>query len=217
MNLPPEPVPPVHEVALLLPWYLNGQLGEAERLEVERHLAACDACCEELTALQSLRANYRELQLAEPGPSPSVRAALFAQLPPALSPSPTRRTRNARWLDALSGIFRPAWVQVAVSLLVITQFAVLGSMLYRTPGEVVTSRAVARPTTRLRIVFVGTATQEQEVAVLRGIGGRVVDGPDAGGAYLIELAPQPPAALAQRLKALREQTDVVRNLELVPP
>ena len=36
------------EVALLLPWYVNGALDGSERLRVERHVHSCILCRREL-------------------------------------------------------------------------------------------------------------------------------------------------------------------------
>lgn len=211
MSLESEPMPAVHAEALLLPWYLGGELGATERRQVEQHLAGCTACRGELAQLAGLRSRYRATLAAEPEPAASVRDQLMARLAVA-------ETTNARPLLWLRALYQPAWMPVAASVLIVMQFAALGWLLMHpvAPSGPV-ARAVPTAATRLRITFAGEASQAQVVGALRGISARIVAGPDASGAYLIELDSTSPTALAQQLKALRAQPALVRELELAPP
>src|SRR5215467_6346696 len=75
-----EKTPDVHEIVLLLPWYLNGKLAEGERIEVERHLSNCPECRRELESLSEVRTQTREMLAAVPGPSDRVRQAVMQQI-----------------------------------------------------------------------------------------------------------------------------------------
>ncbi|MFL5617657.1 MAG: anti-sigma factor family protein [Gemmatimonadaceae bacterium] len=71
-----------------LPDYLNDRLDAARRREVESHLAACDACREELSLLRALRVTMRR--------APVVDAeSIAAVIPPYRAPA--RRGWATRW------------------------------------------------------------------------------------------------------------------------
>ncbi|NJO35342.1 MAG: hypothetical protein HC869_21895, partial [Rhodospirillales bacterium] len=66
----------IHPEAALLPWYLNGTLGDAESRQVAGHLQSCAACRSELDELSMgdchydgiVRAAARRRQTGEPRP-----------------------------------------------------------------------------------------------------------------------------------------------------
>jgi len=53
MKIIPESGAPVHpDISALIPWYVNGTIGERERRHVDAHLAQCAHCRDELTREQ---------------------------------------------------------------------------------------------------------------------------------------------------------------------
>jgi anti-sigma factor RsiW len=60
MRLYPIDDPAHSEVADLLPWYANGTLEDDERARVERHLADCIGCKQELLELRKMQTMYNE-------------------------------------------------------------------------------------------------------------------------------------------------------------
>jgi anti-sigma factor RsiW len=79
---------PNGDVRDALPDYLNDRLGTARRREVELHLAACDACRDELSLLRALRVTMHR------APSVDVEAIASA-IPPYRAPA--RRGWQTSW------------------------------------------------------------------------------------------------------------------------
>src|SRR5258708_2819587 len=99
----------------LLPWYVTGQLDEADRERVERHLAGCASCELELRLERRLADRWREV-------APDVELGwhrLRARLEP--PPPPARRNRKA-------SLAARAWRSASrptVAALIAAQFALL--------------------------------------------------------------------------------------------
>jgi anti-sigma factor RsiW len=206
----------VHPAALLLPWYVNGGLGDPERREVEEHLATCAACRSELASISQLREQTRAFFDAAPAPSPAARQAVMARLQPRIV-QPGLLDRLARTLQDL---LAPKWAPAALMLVVVGQFAGLGWLASRPQGgngPATISRAVPTPAVRLKILFnpdVSTSTLQR---TLRELGGRIVDGPGADGAFIVELTPDAPKVIGARIRSLRERPDLVQKIESAPP
>jgi anti-sigma factor RsiW len=75
------------EMRDLLPDLVHGQLGAAQRAELEAHVAGCDACRDEVALLQRVRAAL---------PVPSVDVAAIGRALPAY-----RAARTRRWTPLL--------------------------------------------------------------------------------------------------------------------
>ena len=206
----------VHPAALLLPWYVNGSLGDPERRGVEEHLVTCAACRGELASISQLREQTRAFFDEAPVPSPAARQAVMARLQPrVVQPGP---------LDRLARIFQdlltPKWAPAALMLVVVGQFAGLGWLATRPEGgsgPATISRAVPTPAVRLKILFnpdVPTSTLQR---TLRELGGRIVDGPTADGAFIVELTPDSPKVIGARIRSLREQPNLVQKIESATP
>src|SRR5579864_3619220 len=89
-----------HEAALLLPWYVTGQLEHLERARVDAHLKVCARCRAELAREQRLERQVSNL-------APDVErgwTALQARLD-----EPPPRNRLGRGLSKVEGLGRKAW------------------------------------------------------------------------------------------------------------
>jgi len=151
----------------LLPWYANGTLAPEEHERVERHLARCARCREELEVLRAMRREIKTLDAA-PAPGDVVRA---------------------RVLRAAPGARRPAWMPVALaaSVAVIALQAALLVSLWR-PAEPRYAPLGASPArVTLQVRFAPDATEREMRALLRAVNGTIVDGPGALGVYRIRL------------------------------
>ncbi len=63
------------EIATLLPWYVNGTLGVAERDRVLEHLQSCDDCREGVSLCMDMQASAQQA-----GPTPILPATTSAQI-----------------------------------------------------------------------------------------------------------------------------------------
>lgn len=196
-----------HEEAQeLLPWLANGTLAGTELERVQAHLQTCAGCRTELALLHTLRA-------AGPGAAPvgDAEAALARLLPQLDAPSalPLAQTGPAPvvqgWRARLAANDR-SWLRVAVGL----QLCVIGvlcAMLFRpsaSPDAQAGAYRLLGADAGVRSSLVVTFrpdTPERELRriVLAG-GARVVGGPTATGAWLLDTGEAPDAVLA-RLRA----------------
>ena len=204
----------VHPASLLLPWYLSGQLSEPERREVERHLTGCPSCSEELESLSALRVQTRDMFVRDAGPSPGVKRAVMSEV--------RDRAVRPRLIDrivrATLGLSWPVWVRGFAMLLIVGQFGAL-AWLISGPGASpeLTSRSVLADAVRLRIAFNPAAAERDVQGAIRDLGGRVVDGPTADGAYIVELSGGSPQEVSVKLRALRERPGLVERIEGAAP
>ncbi len=213
MSDAPEPTPDVHPAALLLPWSVNGQLSAAERREIEEHLAACPGCQAELASLTALRADIHEMAEQAPGPSVNVRRRVMSQV--------RARTERVGVLEQLAAaarfLLRPKWAPALVMLVIVGQMGALLWLERQPSSPPVISRGLPSRAVRLRIYFNPDAQQRMVQSAIRDIGGRVIDGPAADGAYIVELASAPPSVISAKLQGLRARPDIVTRFELASP
>jgi hypothetical protein len=191
------------EVQLLLPWHSTGKLDEAEQALVEAHLAECELCRADVGAEPALRA---ALDLASP--VTSGWAALEARVRRA-SPEPRRTARP--WLAAGRRLMRPErlkWVVAAqFAALVVLGVAALPDSPpaardgpYRVLGD-----AAAARSGNVLAMFRPEASEAALRHSLQASGARLVDGPTAAGAYLLDV---PGGENGRPLAALRHDPSV---------
>jgi anti-sigma-K factor RskA len=196
-------------VDALLPWYVNGTLRGEELALVERHVRGCRQCQLEIDWLRQVFAACAALSPLEDAPT--------EPLPPARIATPARwRNRPAWWTEG----WRSAapWVRglLAAQLAAI---AVLGTTIViepRNPPTYQTLGAASRsmPSRNAVAVVFDPAAPEAEIRrIVSGIGARIVDGPTAANAFVLEL---PPAQSDRALRSLRAET-LVRLAEPLGP
>lgn len=176
----------------MLPWYVTGQLETADRLLVDAHLATCAVCREDLAAERRLAVAVRDL----PHEASHHWERLAATLPPG--------SRHVRWWRQP---VRLAWfvaAQAAVLLLCIglltSRTAPPNQVIYHTLGD-----GPARRTGNVLIMFKPETSRPAIEQAVAQTGGRLIEGPTAAGAYLLDIAPgKRDAALA----SLRRRADV---------
>lgn len=212
------------ELAELLPWFVNGALGVAERRRVERHLRRCSECRREVEEEEALRA-----ALATPGPWPAVDAeaslqlllrridsgegaeldavAAAAEQPAPVEPAVGRR--RARTLSRFLAELGAAPLSWRLAALVPTGVAVCLALLLVAPGGVGVSPAPDRatgfdlladpgpsgPSLRLWVRPAdGIAERELRELLVRARA-QIVAGPTSRGVYTV-LVPVPPGGTA---------------------
>jgi hypothetical protein len=157
----------------LLPWLVNGTLGDDERALVESHVRSCVRCRIDLKAEQQLQ------------------AALRAQ--PAIHVAPQREIeRLLQTIDAPPKSRRRTWTPALAAGIVA---AVLGSAIWlasdgfrEVPSEYSTLTTGAADTSaELDVVFAPSITAAQMQALLDEVGGTIVAGPSDVGRYRVRL------------------------------
>jgi hypothetical protein len=191
VHLDPDPHAAVQK---LLPWFLTGRLEDAERAQVEEHLAACADCRAELET-------ERAWQLLQPGQGAQVdveagwanmRALLAGHGPRHADDVPAPPSRAARGgMAAEEAGQQPA-----------------GDYRALAADPVDSASAVVR--------FRPDATEAQIRASLKASGARLVDGPTVTDAYVVKL---PRDRYTEGLAKLRRQPGValVEALETASP
>lgn len=166
----------------LLPWYATGQLGPAERAQVESHLYSCAACREQLTVERRLIGEFQSS-------SPQIQsgwARLKARIDP---PRPAPSFKFPIFADLWGILSRPAVATLAAAQLAL--IVVGGSALYSlTRPDYHVLGSAPLPASANAIVMFGPNAKEAEVQdALKAANASIVGGPTAAGAYLVHLDP----------------------------
>lgn len=192
---------PHRDTQELLPWHVTGRLDAGETALVEAHLAACAECRGALEAERKLASEMAMLPLdAEAGWSELRRHLVFA---PSRS-GPFRQAGQAlRRAFAWPG--KVGWLMAGqLAVLVVVAIGLLpreGPAPYHTLGN-----TTAQRTGNVVVVF-RTDTREQDLRrTLNDSRARLVDGPTAAGAYVLEV---PAADRPSIIAALQRQPNIV--------
>lgn len=214
-----EPDPHV-AVQKLLPWYLTGRLEDAERAQVDEHLADCPECRAELET-------ERSWQLLQPGEAAQADVeAGWANMRALLGGHAARSADDeappARGGRLLAGFLgrRPtgrAWAAPAL-LSVALALAVGYTLKPQAPAAADYHALAATPADAATAVvrFRPDATEAQIRRSLNESGARLVDGPTVTDAYVVRL---PRDRYTEALAKLRRQPGValVEALETATP
>jgi anti-sigma-K factor RskA len=187
MRLYPIDDPQHSEVADLLPWFANGTLDEEERVRVERHLADCIACKQDLVGLRNVQTMYADEALDVAASEGLARLQGRIEQIEA-SRGPRQRLRSA-------GVqLRRAWhwwgaVLVTQAVIIV---ALAAAYLNRSEPQyyhtLAATRAPAQTSAALVVVFAADRTEGEIRDLLRSLHARIADGPTAEGAYTLEVA-----------------------------
>lgn len=189
---------PHDEAQLLLPWYVNGTLDPDAAAMVESHLAACADCRREAEAERILCRDVAELPVAAeqdwvaPSTRPDrrpVHTAPFAFL---------RRRVSLGW--ALTGQLATA-AALVLALLTPSALQPPPDAPYRALGS-----PVEHPAGNAIIVFDPAQSEGYMRAALLRVNAQIVDGPNASGAYVLNV---PRAKRGEALAQLRSLPNVV--------
>jgi anti-sigma factor RsiW len=215
-----ETLPPgIHPEAALLPWYANGTLGETERQQVAAHLENCAACRTEFEEIKGLKADLTELYAAQTGPSPKTARAVLGAVAQDTAARRTNMATHGSWIDGVDQWFRslflPRWVPTLAATILIAQVGLLlWTTMPATQPEQVTTRMLDMQTARIRVAFQEAATEGQIRLLLQTVHGRIVDGPNPNGLYIIEVLAADAETSREKLERMRARIDVVRSADL---
>jgi anti-sigma factor RsiW len=181
-------VPKHEEICSLIPWYVNGTIGDLDRQRVDAHLRTCAACREDL--LQERRV-YQRMAAAVSveymsGPSLKRLHATLDRLdagerrleaPPVERPS----GRSMPWHGLLAASV--AVMAVALSLLAATGWIQIRARATQ-PNYYTVTTSAARPRDEvIRAVFSPTITLVELQAILDEAQLRIISGPTEAGVY----------------------------------
>jgi hypothetical protein len=204
--------PRVHEeVTTLIPWYVNGSLGEQERQRLDAHLLLCGNCRDALAQERRVYDSVSVEPAVEYMPAASLKR-LQARLdsldaaacapPPAAAAAHRGRRRSLPWQGlmaaslavmavALSWLAADRWMQSRAPT---SGYVTVTSARPRVPGEVI------------RAVFSPAITLIELQAILDAAQLRIVAGPTEAGVY--SLAANSERPVSSSLALLRRHSDV---------
>lgn len=196
-----------HETAQqLLPWLLNGRLEGDERAWVAQHVDGCRACRDDLETLRLLQAHCRQADVAADAADAAGSDAGWRRLRPRLKHAAgdgSWRRLSPRWTP---GAHWMGWAVAAQALAIL----MLGLAVWRQSAEPAApyrtlGRTPASSDGRLVVMFDAGLTEARLRALVTGAGARIVDGPNATGAYVLAV---PADRLTAALATLRAAPDV---------
>jgi len=207
------------DIEMLLPFYVTGRLEPAEADRVAGYVARHPEIERQVPIIEEERARTIAANQAIP-PRP---AANFGRLAAAIAASPARpgpRWRGVaeRIADVLVMPFagNPRWAGAAAVLLILAQAAAIAILLARPHDPGTYTEAGGQPTVRaggtLALVhFTRGATAAAVADLLAGLDAAIVDGPRAGGLFVVRLGPADlgEAERTARLEALKRRSDLI--------
>jgi hypothetical protein len=222
MKIIPGTGSPVHpDISALIPWYVNGRIGERERRRVDAHLAQCAHCRDELTREQWVYRKMTAETAVEHMPAVSLNR-LQARLDglgvaksereeeeeggaadAAWAPQPRRRSMPWQGLMAAS----VAVMAVALSLLAADRWVQYRARAAAPPAYYTVTTAVPRaPDEAIRAVFSPTITLSELQSILDEAQLRIVSGPTEAGVYSLAAKSRQP--VSSSLALLRSHAQV---------
>ena len=188
---------PHGEAQRLLPWLVNGRLDADEAAWLHSHVEGCDDCRRDIEALRALQAHCLHASPAAGNVDAGwqrMRTRLASQ-----QASPGRTRLAARWHA------RPRWQP----LLLAAQAALIAGLalvLWRVPRDAnqpagYRTLGAAAPVAQLVVVFDGDVREARLRRLLQATGARIVDGPNAAGAYTLAVSPDRVASVRDALQA----------------
>jgi hypothetical protein len=195
----PLPTREHRELQTLLPWYAADALDPADRLKVERHLAHCARCREELGQESHLQSKLERTSFDVEHDWSSLRARIEGQ---SSGRSPRALLASARrWIAAPA---QPAWgwLLAAQSLLLVTLG--VGAFYWSQPRYHALSAPSPAPGGNVIVMFRPDTPEKDFREALRSGGVRLVDGPTEAGVYVLHAPPETRAAVIAALHRRRE-------------
>jgi hypothetical protein len=203
---------PVHpEISSLIPWYVNGSIGERDRRRVDEHLVLCAQCHEEWAREKWIHRQMNAENAVEYMPVPSLNR-LQARLDgiqiesPAHTPAvPEPAVRGAMpWTGLMAASV--AVMAVAISLLAADRWRQYGAQQAAAPVYHTTTAPRTRaPNEAIRAVFSPQITLTELQAILDEAQLRIVSGPSEAGVYSLAANSSRPVSSSLALLRGHEQ------------
>jgi anti-sigma factor RsiW len=205
-------------VAELLPWFATGTLSPDEQAMVERHIASCTSCTQELRLLHGVGSAFRALEADTQHPAPSLARTMAA-----IDRLESRRAPASRLASWVSWLWNPsasfARVALAAQLVLILALGSLVIVQRRNDQafSTLSGESGAQSGARLTLTFVPTASEESIRQLLAEVRGEIVSGPSALGVYVVRLTGETDdPRIDAAVQRLRSRPAVVRFVEREP-
>jgi hypothetical protein len=206
------------EISALLPWYVNGTIGEQDRQRVDAHLNLCPSCrgdlvrerliCRSMTVETAVEhmpaASLKRLQARLDGVSAAPADAEPQTDTPTHVSSAQKPRRSAAWQAAMAASIAVA--VVALSLLAADRWLQFRARTSAPSYYTVTTSAARAPGEVIRAVFSPTITLAELQAILDETHLRIVSGPTEAGVY--SLAAKSGRPVSSSLALLRSNSNV---------
>jgi anti-sigma factor RsiW len=203
--------PATHKVVdTLLPWFVNGTLDADERALVERHVAECARCRQEVEWLRGLHAACVAGEASPEGSGAFRKLRRRLEAPRRRAGRASARFLHTPWTH---------WVMGVQLVLIAGLGALMFQDTFQDADRAGRYRTLAAPSAvlpargALVVVFDPNTPEIELRRVLREAGARVVDGPTASNAYVLDV---PSNRQAQALQTLRAERAVALAEELAP-
>jgi hypothetical protein len=187
----------------LLPWYVNGSLDREESAEVEAHLAECAECRAELALERSLNVQMTNLPLDVEQGWATLRQRLEQR-----ASKPSALTQLKASFDFLRRPVAVGWALAAPAACFAFVVGAASIFVTHTDNGPYHTLGSPRPAARgsLVVVFKPTTSEQELREILRRSGARLVDGPTAADAYVLQIRA---GGLTEALSQLRADSHVV--------
>jgi anti-sigma factor RsiW len=174
----------------MLPWYVNGTLDERDRAEVHAHLQNCTDCRAETELHACIMERVREGRDVHPAAVGSLNV-LMERIE---AHDASLRRRLVRWCrERLEG--RPMECALTAQAATILLLVLMLAWMVTRPEPPAEYRTLASPAAmqtdrgpQLLLELHRSLTAAEVQRLLQQVGGQIVHGPSAQGAYIVELA-----------------------------
>ncbi len=189
----------------LLPWFVNGTLSNEEQQVVESHIQSCPQCQQEISLLQSIRIQTKDVAIQSPGEIGLNRLLHDVQKERNESKTSTL-THNVGWKNGLA---------IAASFIIFIQAGLLIDAWFLSK-PLVPLAGPQHHNAHLQISFVSSATATQIQQVLQTVQGTIVEGPSPLGIYRIRLEHtlSDNTQLEQTIQQLRQETTIIQHVAI---
>ncbi|WP_242126361.1 zf-HC2 domain-containing protein [Sphingobium sp. Sx8-8] len=181
---------PHRSTQMLLPWYVNGQLDASDAAAVEAHLCQCDACRAALDEEARLKKEIAALPVHADLGWEKLQRRLAPDLMD-LQDDVRRPEKQPRFHQAWRNMARPAVLgafagaQIMLLAVAVLAFRPMADRAeYRSLGA-----PAARPGGNAIVMFRPDAVEQDMRLALDHAGARIVEGPTAAGAYVLNISP----------------------------
>jgi anti-sigma factor RsiW len=180
------------EISALIPWYVNGSIGELERQRVDAHLLSCASCRDDLAQDRRLYEGMTAETAVEYMPAASLKrlqarldaidaAAEDADLPADVPATDKPRGGWVPWQGLMAASV--AVMAVALSLLAADRWLQFRAHAAQPNYYTVTAPVTHAPDEVIRAVFAPTITLVELQAILDEAQLRIISGPTEAGVY----------------------------------